>query len=499
MKQNHVLHFLLFLGLLLGWTGCVPTPHDVVMSDEKAVIYPDYQDVTVPCNIAPLNFMLRGDFDACSCEIKDAEGTTLLLFSDKGRKIIFDQYGWRMLTRSHVGKRVHVTLTARRKDDGRWIRYPDFTWTISPDSIDAFITYRLIEPGYEVWDNVCIEERCTENFAHRLLADGRQLGNRCMNCHTHGGDRGQYSFFYLRGEGGGTILNREGRLRKVTLRSPQMQGGTVYGDWHPSGRYAVFSTNVIIPAFHSEGHRRLEVYDTLSDLCIADFDRDTILLCPLVTNTPASFETFPAFSADGRWIYFCTADNPCGDTLPSAVDLRDKVSDLHYSLCRIAFDAANRTFGTSVDTIRNARLEGGSVSFPKCSPDGQYLCYTISDYGTFPIWHREARLGLMRIEGNTIVADTITAENGTYHSWSHNSRWIAFASKRTDGQYGRVYFVHVEGDELSKPLPLPQADPEMDDWNLLSYNIPDLSTEPVAFDQNDVKTLFEKVSATSFK
>ena len=115
MKQNHVLHFLLFLGLLLGWTGCVPTPHDVVMSDEKAVIYPDYQDVTVPCNIAPLNFMLRGDFDACSCEIKDAEGTTLLSLGDKGRKIIFDQYGWRMLTRSSNCK-------GRKRISSRFIR-----------------------------------------------------------------------------------------------------------------------------------------------------------------------------------------------------------------------------------------------------------------------------------------------------------------------------------------------------------------------------------------
>jgi hypothetical protein len=51
---------------------------------------------------------------------------------------------------------------------------------------------------------------------------------------------------------------------------------------------------------------------------------------------------------------------------------------------------------------------------------------------------------------------------------------------------------------LSKPLTLPQADPEMDDWELRSYNIPDLSTESVPFDEKDVKMLFEKVSATPF-
>lgn len=499
MKPRHYICSLLLLILQLSWVGCMRAPHDVVPSSEPLVIYPDYQDVTVPCNIAPLNFMLRGDYDAIAFQLKDSSGNMLFSFCDKGTKMIFDEYAWQGMMQSYTGQQLTATLMARRTGDGQWVQFPDFGWTISSDKIDPFITYRLIEPGYEVWDNVCIEERCTENFASRLLADGRQLGNRCMNCHTHGGDRGQYSFFYLRGEGGGTILNREGKLRKVTLRSPQMRGGTVYGDWHPSGRYAVFSTNVIIPAFHADSHRRLEVYDTESDLCVADFDRDTILLCPLVTNTATSYETFPAFSADGRWIYFCTADNPCGDTLPSATDLRDKIHDLHYSLCRLAFDTETGTFGNQIDTIYNARLEGHSVSFPKCSPNGQYLCFTLSDSGTFPIWHREARLGFLRLAGDDIVACIPTDENGTYHSWSHNSRWIAFASKRTDGQYGRVYFAHVEDNGLSKPLTLPQADPEMDDWNLLSYNIPDLSTEPVAFDQNDVKTLFEQVSAAPFR
>ncbi len=497
-------HLLTYLmpAVLLAATGCVPTPHDATATDKPAPIYPDYRDVTVPCNIAPLNFMLRGDFDAVSCQVKDTSGATLLACNERGRKVIFDEQMWHSLMRSYNGKELRLSVASRNADDGQWTQYPDFGWTISPDSIDPFVTYRLIEPGYEVWDNVCIEERWTENFGRRLLADGRQLGNRCMNCHTHGGDRGQYSFFYLRGEGGGTILNRNGQLRKVALRSPLMRGGTVYGDWHPSGRYAVFSTNVIIPAFHAESHRRLEVYDTESDLCVADFERDTILLCPLVTNTPDHYETFPAFSADGRWIYFCTAPNPCGDTLPSATDLRDKIGQLRYSLCRLAFDAATGTFGTEVDTLYNARLEGHSMSFPKCSPDGRYLCYTLSDYGTFPIWHREARLGFLQLQDDSIASNTVTTENGTYHSWSHNSRWIAFASKRADGQYGRIYFAHIEPHRplqlLSKPLVLPQADPEADDWELRSYNIPDLSTQPVPFDQNDVKTLFEGVPATPF-
>jgi len=495
---------LLLLALL---SACAPTPHDVVTATEPLVIYPAYQGVTIPCNIAPLNFLLRNEVDAISVCIGSRN------WQSRGRKMIFDADEWHQLISSHLGDSLTVHVTARQASTGQWCDYPPFQWYISPDSLDSYLTYRLIEPGYEVWDNVTIEERCTENFSTRLLADGRQLGNRCMNCHTHGGDRGQYSFFYIRGEKGGTILNRDGRLRKLTLKNDRVGGGTVYGDWHPSGRYAVFSTNVIIPAFHSKGSRRLEVYDTTSDLCVADFERDSMLISPLLTHTHSSLETFPAFSSDGRWIFFCSAQQPCGDTIPSARQLRDHVDELHYSLCRIAFDAETGTLGNTIDTLYNAPLQGGSVSFPKCSPDGQWLCFTRSDYGTFPIWHAEATICLIPMQQITCpqveqVTLIDTHQNGTYHSWSHNGRWLCFASKRHDGQYGRVHFMHIPSSlsplnsplsTLHSPFPLPQPDPEMDDWNLRSYNIPDLSTLPVPFGQSQVKTLLEEVNAQPFK
>ena len=70
---------------------------------------------------------------------------------------------------------------------------------------------------------------------------------------------------------GGTVLNRDGKLRKLALKNEQMISAAVYGDFHPDGRYGVFSSNVIIPMFHAESNRRLEVYDTVSDLAVADF------------------------------------------------------------------------------------------------------------------------------------------------------------------------------------------------------------------------------------
>lgn len=204
-------------------------------------------------------------------------------------------------------------------------------------------------------------------------------------------------------------------------------------------------------------------------------------------------ETFPTFSADGKWIYYCSAPT---------VPLPDSVQQLRYSLCRIAFDANHGAWGDRVDTLWNARLEKGSVCHPKASPDGRYLLYTVADYGTFPIWHRETELQLMDLQTGAIDSLPMvnSSRSDTYHSWSSGSRWFAFASKRGDGQYGRVYFAYLDAEgKAHKPFVLPQSDPEKDDLTLKSYNIPDLSATPVPFDASSIKRINRQLKAEEFK
>jgi hypothetical protein len=63
----------------------------------------------------------------------------------------------------------------------------------------------------------------------------------------------------------------------------------------------------------------------------------------------------------------------------------------------------------------------------------------------------------------------------SWHSWSSNSRWIAFASKRRDGLFARVYFSFVdESGQAHKPFLLPQKDPTFYDRLLKTYNVPEL-------------------------
>ena len=458
---------------LLFSMACSHAPKDVVELDTLPPIYPDYCNVTIPENIAPLNFLLRADCEAI--EVKAGE----LVLNASGNEAVFDIDDWKTLMQQSSGKEIEVTITALV--NGTWKQYKSFRWQVVGDRVDPYLTYRLIEPDYEIWNHVQIQQRCVENFEVNALGHYEQLENRCMNCHTYANQDPQLSMMYVRGPGGGAILNSNGELQKLNIP------GSVYFGFSPTGRYITYSTQKIIPAFHSLASKRLEVYDAASNVFVADMQEHRVISSPLLSDS-LKFETFPTFSPDGKYIYYCTADT---------VSLPRDIKNLQYSLVRIPFDETTGTIGTQVDTLFSQR----SVCHPRISPDGRYLLYTVADYGTFPIWHPEADLQMMNLQTGAIDSLSIanSEKSDTYHAWSSNSRWFVFASKRDDGLYGKPYFCYVDKQgKVHKPFCLPQQHPTFYDNNLKSFNAPELGKGKVPFDVNDVAKAM-KQEAIPFK
>ena len=479
--------FLLLLVLLLG-AACGPA--DVRPSgegtDRTSAVFPDYRDVTIPCNIAPLNFYYT---QADGSGFRTSFSYNGFSKRFRGRDVVWKEKAWKELLDAAKGADIQV-LSSYNTPSGPI----SFSWTVhvSEDAIDPYLTYRLIEPGFEVWDDLEIVERNLESFSVRPISDWRNTENKCMNCHIHSQARGDLSLFYLRGQGGGAILNRGGTLRKLTLKDSTMISPTVYGEIHPGGRWGVFSTNTIIPAMHSYGGRRMEVFDTASDLCVADFDGGHMLTFPETTRADV-FETFPVFSADGNYVFYCAAT---ARQYPAA-----EIEKMQYSLVRIPFDAETGTLGGPADTLWSATERGASVCHPKASPDGHWLLFTVADYGTFPINHLECDLALMDLQSGAMMQmDAVNADKSdTYHSWSSNSRWFVFASKRGDGMFGKPYFAHVSADgTASRPFLLPQKDPHFYDHMLRSFNVPDLGNAPVGFDAAEIGRIWREVPAEQF-
>lgn len=463
MKRKDIYIGIAF-ALLIMLTACTPVPHHVKQSREEAEIYPDYKDVTIPVNIAPMNFVVRG---ADAVEVKAGD----LTIGSRGGHVEFGMREWRSLLEEN--DTIGVEVTALK--NGQWIAYKRFYWYVVRDSIDSYLTYRLIEPGYSVWNRLQIKQRCVENFDEYALADYNLQSNRCMNCHTPGSQNPQLSMLYVRGNGGGAILNQNGRLRKLDIKTPDMVATSTYFQFAPSGRYIVFSSNVVVPAVRSLAQMRLEVYDTESDVYVADLEMNRIIYSQQLSD-PDQLETFPAFSPDGRYIYYCTSPK---EKLP------EDYKRLKYILARIPFDEATGTIGTQVDTLFTER----SVCHPRVSPDGERILFTVQDYGTFPIWHKEADLWMMNLR--TGMVDTLQIVNSdmsdTYHSWSSNSRWFVFASKRDDGLYGKPYFCYVDSKgKAYKPFCLPQQNPTFYDDCLKSFNAPEMIKGKIPFNAVDV-------------
>ena len=495
---------------LIGLMGCSETVENAKQEASLPHIYPDYVGVTIPVNIAPLCFNMADETaQLIDAVITDRHGHSLHAQGDESADLDLDD--WHALLAANPGDSLSVTVSAKY-DDG-WHTYQPFSIYISPDSIDYGLCYRLIEPGYEVWSKMGIYERDLTSFDERPLIENTQFEG-CVNCHSFNRGNPANMSLHIRGKHGATLLSKDdGSITAYDTKTDQTLGLCVYPYWHPSGRYIAYSTNITRQTFHSAHPNRIEVFDEASDLQVYDIDKNELLLSPLLKQD-SIYETYPVFSADGRSLYFCAAadnvecrtDSAEFATAVLSADgmavansplstLNSKLNNLHYNLCHIDFDPATGSFGSHIDTIVNAASfppssgggrEGGSISFPRPSYDGRFLCYTLSDYGQFSIWHHEADLYLLDLSTGESrpMTEANSDDTESFHNWSTNSRWVVFSSRRDDGLFTRPYFCHVDANgEVTKAFMLPQRNPRRFYRDrFFSFNVPDFITGPTHFD-----------------
>lgn len=467
-----ILYTILTIWLISSCTN--ESVRDAKQESAHPKIYPDYVDITIPVNIAPLNFCMADEkallIDAV---ITDKHGNSL--HSQGEESLDFDIDDWHQLLDDNRGEKLSVTVSAKYEDG--WHTYRPFSFSVSKDSIDYGLCYRLIEPGYEVWSKMGIYERDLSSFSERALIENTQFEG-CINCHSFNRGNSADMSIHVRGPHGATLLRNNGSdFTAYNTKTDETLGLCVYPYWHPSGRYIAYSTNATSQVFHGSHPNRVEVFDSASDLQVYDVKTNKLLLSPLLRQD-SIYETYPVFSADGRSLYFCAARSIPENSM--------QLDSLHYNLCRIDFDPATGSFGNRIDTIVCAEAQHKSVSFPRPSYDGRFLCYTLSDYGQFSIWHHEADLYLLDLSTGESHAMTPANSGDTesFHNWSTNSRWLVFSSRRDDGLYTRPYFCHVNAKgSVSKAFMLPQRNPRrFYRERFFSFNVPDFIVAPIQFD-----------------
>lgn len=474
LKMKHLIsHILIVLTALLSLSACQQTPENVQKMARLPRIFPDYIDVTIPADIAPMNF---GMADEDAAELMDVviRGSKGGELHCQGSCLDFDRKEWQALTSANLGGDLSFTLCVKK--DGRWLQYEDFQMHVSAPLEDWGLTYRLITPGYEVGGDMGLYQRDLHSFDEYALLEEDNVPGQCMNCHTANQGRTDQFLFHIRGEKSGTMMQRGNEQTWLNTKTDSTRANFSYSYWHPSGNYVASSINKIYQLFYTGNERRIEVFDTMSDVLVLDTRTNQLLLHPLLQQKDW-LETYPAFSPDGKRLYFCTA---------RAVAMPEEYDKIRYSLCCMDFDEETGSYGSTVDTLLNAGQDSLSYTFPRPSYDGKWLMYCVSDFGNFPTNHPESELWLMDLHtGEKRMLDEVNStESDSFHDWSSNSRWFVFASRRGDGIYNRAYLSSIDSEgRATKPFLLPQRNPgKFYREQLESYNCPSFTRQRIDLD-----------------
>lgn len=503
MKRN--IYFL--LAILLTACQQVKVPTQFTQKDQFPAIYPEYTDVTVPINIAPLTFELQQPTTATQMVARYSFGDEEIVCGGEDLKACPDIDQWKQLTKKAVGKAIQVEVFAEQ--DGKWTRFKPFSINVSPDSIDAYLSYRLISPSYVTYEDLTISQRCIETFDENVIYDnmlcGDEVNGQCINCHNYQMQNPDRMQFHARQKHGGTFIAYDGVYKKVNMMNDSILSAGVYPSWHPWLKLIAYSTNKTMQSFHTRDINKIEVLDSESDLIVYDVDRDEVMN---IENDPHEFEIYPFWSPDGKWLYYGSAHFVYSADTVNTAETIGRGMEIKYSIYRKSFNPDTREFGPRQMVFDAAGMDK-SATLPRISPDGRWLMLAVGNWGCFHIWHRDADLWMLDLEGfDRLVGvdeshqtaavqapsgqslidagilrpvDEINSDNvESYHTWSSTGRWVVFSSRRTDGVYTRPFIAHMDKDgHGSKPFELPCADPDYHRQFMKSYNIPEFMRGPV--------------------
>jgi hypothetical protein len=432
-------------------------------------VTPDYRDIIIPPNIAPLNFRVQEQGQAFRVKIHSEQGSPVTIRS-KTDRILIPLKPWRALLLANRGRDLFVEVSVKDKDHV-WRQYQRMTHHIAREDIDGTLVYRFMKPIYKWWKDIGIYQRDLAGFDESLILHGRSFGKGCVNCHSFTGQASSPMTLGLRSKtyGSDTLLVHNEQVRKIGAKWG-------YTAWHPSGQFAVYSMNKVRQFTHAGGMEVRDVVDLDSALACYDIDTQKVT-CPAPLAQKDRLETYPAWSPDGKTLYFCSGPVLWKDreTVPP-----EHYDELQYDLKRVSYSRETRQWGPA-ETVLSAETTGLSILLPRVSPDGRFLLFCMCQYGCFPVYQPSSDLYLMDLASGEYHKLGINSDySESWHSWSSNSRWIAFSSKRQGGSLTRTHLCYV--DELGqthKAFVLPQEDPALYESQLEIYSVPELVREPV--------------------
>ena len=502
MSRNLILGLLLLL--LCACTRRAEVPSQSAKADRLPTLFPDYVDVTVPCNICRLNFSID---EAGQQVVAQMTAGGLTYTYGEGRNVLIDEDEWAELLAAARGGSIGVEVFVC--NDGAWTAYKPFSIHVATDSIDPYISYRLIQPSYVAYRELSIRQRNLTTFDESVIYSNRDVMTntvgQCINCHSYQNYGTRNMLFHMRQHLGGTMLVKDGNPVKIDMKTDSTLSAGVYPSWHPRLPLVAFSTNLTGQVFHTRSTDKVEVQDTQSDLILYDVEQNAV---QHIRQTSDELEIFPCWAPDGRTLYYCSARSVITSPDSIAEQTIERYEALKYDIYALDFNEAARTF-SEPRLVYSASQKGLSATLPRFSPDGRFLVFAQGDHGCFHVWHHDADICMIDLQTDSLDAvalETVNSERSeSYPSFSSNGRWLMVASRRDDGNYTRPYIAHFDPatQTFSKPFELPQQHPSFYTFCLRSFNRPEFMTEPVTVSQKQfvsvVKSEAQKVKFIPMK
>jgi hypothetical protein len=470
-------------GLYLLLRGSAVEVKDLQPQHRPPRIRPDYAGVVIPPNIAPLNFVVDEPGRKYRLRLQPGRGQPIEVFSDTPA-IAIPANPWRQMLAENRGGRFQAEVCVQAPD-GRWLGFDAIANTVADDEVDGYLVYRQFPPTYNLHGIMGIYQRELSTFRESAVVTNNSDDDKCMNCHTFIGNRPDKMLLHVRGGGAPSMLiAQEGGVQRVDTRTQALPQAGSYSAWHPTGRWVAYSANKVRQFFHMARSEPRDVLDLDSHLAIYNVETGVAATAPDIAR-PRRMETFPTWSPDGKFLYFCSATRPWPDS--EKVFPPEGFEQVKYDLMRIAFNPDTGGWG-KLETVLTAQQTHLSITEPRISPDGRFLLCCMSQYSCAPYFQDSADLYMLELPtGKYWPLECNSDQAESWHGWSSNGRWIVFSSKRDNGLFGRAYFSHIDAaGHASKAFVLPQATGDFYDSCLMVFQVPELITGPVAAQERDL-------------